>query len=234
MNPTLSPAELAGRIDHTLLKPDAVAAQIDRLCDEAIEHGFAAICVNPVWVARCAARLPRRSASAPLICTVAGFPLGASTPEVKAQETARAIEQGALEVDMVANLGALIDGDQAIVERDIAAVVQAARAADERAQIKVILETRALTDQQIVLGCRCAAAAGAHFVKTSTGFHPNGGATLEHVRLLRGSVPDRMKVKAAGGIRDLRTALAFLSAGANRLRMSASVSIITELRASCP
>jgi deoxyribose-phosphate aldolase len=229
MTTRLTGDDLARRIDHTVLKPEATAAQIDRLCDEALEHRFAAVCVNPVWVARCSARFAR-AASAPLVCTVAGFPLGASATEIKAAETKHAIEQGALEVDMVANVGALIAGDRATVTNDIESVVATARRASDSARIKVILETRALTDDQIVLGCRCAADAGAHYVKTSTGFHPNGGATVEHVALLRASVPAVMKVKAAGGIRDLPTALAMVEAGADRLGMSASVAIIAAFR----
>lgn len=229
MNPAPTTAELARRIDHTLLKPEAVAEQIDRLCDETIEYAFATVCVNPVWVSRCAARFSSRGAAGPFVCTVAGFPLGATTPEIKAAETVRAVEEGALEVDMVANLGALIGGDRTLVEKDIAAVVHAARSANPRARIKVILETRALSSEQIVLGCACAAAAGAHYVKTSTGFHPNGGATVEHVRLLRQSVPAHMKVKAAGGIRDLQTVRAMLDAGADRLGMSAGISVLGEL-----
>lgn len=230
MIPTPDAAAFARTIDHTILKPEATGSQIDRLCDEALEHGFVAVCVNPAWVARCAQRLSVRPGG-PLVCTVAGFPLGASTSQQKAFETADAIALGALEVDMVVNLGALIGGDGATVARDISAVVDAARRARSDATVKVILETRALTDEQIVLGCKCAADAGAHFVKTSTGFHANGGATVEHVRLLRRSVPANMKVKAAGGIRDLPTARAMLEAGADRLGMSASVSVLAALRA---
>jgi deoxyribose-phosphate aldolase len=230
MNSAPSPAEFARRIDHTLLKPEATAAQIDHLCDEAIEHGFAAVCVNPVWVSRCAARFSRHSA-APLVCTVAGFPLGASTSAIKVAETTLAIEHGALEVDMVVNLGALLAGDQETVSSDIAGVVVAARRASREACIKVILETRALSDEQVRLACTCADAAGADFVKTSTGFHPAGGATVEHVRLLRQCTSARVKVKAAGGIRDLPTALAMIEAGADRLGMSASVAVLATLRA---
>lgn len=218
-------AELAQYIDHTLLKPEATAADIDRLCNEAVEYGFYGVCVNPVWVPHCVRRLSGRPIR---VITVAGFPLGASTTQAKALEAHLAVDEGAAEVDMVVNLGALIAGDADGVARDIAAVVSAARELDPRAVIKVILETRALTLEQIELGCRCAAQAGADFVKTSTGFHPAGGATAEEVALLRRHAGP-LKVKAAGGIRDLATALALLEAGASRLGMSASVAVICEL-----
>ncbi len=217
--------ELARFIDHTLLKPDATAEQVDRLCDECIAHGFAAVCVNPVWVGRCADRLAHHEAA---VATVAGFPLGASLPETKALEALRAVEQGAREVDMVVNLGALIAGDRVAVTRDIAAVVESTRSADPDALVKVILETRALTGEQIVAGCVCALEANADYVKTSTGFHANGGATVDHVALLREHA-GRMKVKAAGGIRGLTTAMQMIEAGADRLGMSASVAVVEEL-----
>jgi deoxyribose-phosphate aldolase len=217
--------ELARLIDHTVLKPEATAADIDRLCDECRQYGFYAACVNPVWVARCVRRLVR---SRTVVASVAGFPLGASLPATKADEARRAIEQGAAEVDMVVNLGALAAGDRDAVVRDIEAVVAAVVGANSKALVKVILETRALTDEQIILGCRCAADAQADFVKTSTGFHSSGGATVEHVALLREHAAP-LKIKAAGGIRDLQTALAMIEAGADRLGMSASVAVIQEL-----
>ncbi|MFN0135502.1 MAG: deoxyribose-phosphate aldolase [Phycisphaerae bacterium] len=223
----MSPRELARRIDHTILKPEATCAQVDKLCDEAREFGFVAVCVNPCWVELCARRL---AGSATSVCTVAGFPLGASISEAKAFEARRAVEQGALEVDMVVNLADLITGDHKAVTRDIEAVVAATKRANEHAIVKVILETRALTEEQIIMGCRCVAEAQADFVKTSTGFHANGGATVEHVALLRRhSAP--IKVKAAGGIRDLKTALAMIEAGADRLGMSASAAVMQELAA---
>lgn len=241
----MNPRELARRIDHTVLKPEATAAQIDRLCDECLEHGFFSACVNPVWVRHCADRLAAaaRSASAgdrsPIVCSVAGFPLGASLPKSKAFEAARAVEDGALEIDMVANLALLIAGDQAGATRDIAAVVEAVARLQREARVKVILETRALSDEQIRLGCRAAAAAGAAFVKTSTGFHPAGGATVEHVALMRRAVDEiaagggpRLEVKASGGIRDLTTALAMIEAGASRLGMSAGVEVVKGVAAS--
>lgn len=220
-------AELARRIDHTLLRPEAMREQIDRLCDECLEYNFAAACVNPVWVAHCAAQLID---SETRVATVVGFPLGATAAEVKAFEARTAVEQGAREVDMVVNLGALRAGARAAVVRDIRAVVDAAKRADADALVKVILETRALTDEQIILGCRCACEAQADFVKTSTGFHPAGGATVEHVALLRRHAAP-LRVKAAGGIRDLPTALAMLEAGADRLGMSASVTAMEAMEA---
>ncbi len=227
MTPPQTRNELARVIDHTLLRPEATVALVDRLCDECLAHGFHAACVNPVWVARCVDRLAH---SPTVVVAVAGFPLGASTSEQKAFEARAAVESGAREVDMVVHLGALVAGDHATVVRDIAAVVDAVKLVDERALVKVILETRALHADQIVLGCRCVAEAQADFVKTSTGFHPAGGATVEHVALLRRSAAP-LKVKAAGGIRDLETAMAMLTAGADRLGMSASVEVIRALPA---
>jgi deoxyribose-phosphate aldolase len=215
-------AELGRYIDHTVLKPEARRAQIERLCDECREFNFAAACINSCWVELCAARL---AGSETAVATVVGFPLGASLSETKADEARRAVDLGATEVDMVVNIGALLDGDKAAVVRDIAAVVAATKRANADAQVKVILETRALPDEAIVLGCRCVAEAQADYVKTSTGFHPNGGATVEHVALLhRHCAP--IKVKAAGGIRDLETALAMIEAGASRLGMSAGADVV--------
>ncbi|MBW7905646.1 MAG: deoxyribose-phosphate aldolase [Phycisphaerae bacterium] len=213
-------------IDHTLLKPEATAEQIDRLCDECIENDFVAACVNPVWVERAAARL---DGAATRVCSVAGFPLGASLAEIKAAEASRAVRQGATEIDMVINIGALTGGDAQLVTRDIASVVDAVKTLDERVLVKVILETAVLDERQIVQGCRCTAEAQADFVKTSTGMHPAGGARVEHVALLRKHAAP-LKVKAAGGIRDLRIARAMLEAGADRLGMSASVAVLAQLR----
>jgi deoxyribose-phosphate aldolase len=220
-------AALARCIDHTVLKPEATAAQIDRLCEECRTYGFAAACVNPVWVERASARL---AGSTTRVASVVGFPLGAATTEVKAAEAMLAAEQGAREIDMVVHLGALLDGDRSAVTGDIAAVVDAAKSVADEVVVKVILETAALTDEQIILGCRCTAEAQADFVKTSTGFHPAGGATARHVALLRKHAAP-LKVKAAGGIRDLPTALAMLEAGADRLGMSASVAVMQALPA---
>ncbi len=219
--------QLASKIDHTLLKPEATPEMIDRLCDEAMEHGFVAVCVNPIWVARCRERL---LGSPVLIASVVGFPLGANVTAIKEEETRRAIEHGATEIDMVIRLGDLIAGNTGLVRDDIAAVAHVVHTASPQHTLKVILETAALTKDQIIAGCRCAAEAEADFVKTSTGFHPAGGATIEAVRLLhRHSAP--IKVKAAGGIRDLATARAMLEAGASRLGCSASVKLLEELSA---
>jgi len=217
--------ELTATIDHTLLKPEATAADVDRLCDEAMRYDFAAVCVNPVWVVRCAKRL----AGTPVrVASVAGFPLGASLTEVKAEEARRAVGEGAVELDMVIRVGGLIDGDLAAVRDDIAAVAKIIHAASPQHALKVILETAALSEEQVIAGCRCAAEGGADFVKTSTGFHPAGGATVEAVHLLRAHAGS-MKVKAAGGIRTLETARAMLRAGADRLGCSASVQIVEQL-----
>ncbi|MGE3181096.1 MAG: deoxyribose-phosphate aldolase [Phycisphaerae bacterium] len=222
-----SAAELAKFIDHTLLKPEATRAQIDRLCREALEYDFAAVCVNPFWVEECVSQLQNSSVQ---VATVAGFPLGASLPEIKAAEAKRAVQQGASEVDMVVNLGALIAGDKTLVQEDIWQVVAATRQASESAIVKVILETAALSDEQIILGCRCAAEAQAAYVKTSTGFHPAGGATVEHVALLHKHASP-IKVKASGGIRDLQSVRAMIEAGASRLGMSAGIAVMQELAA---
>lgn len=212
-------------IDHTLLKPEATAADIDQLCDEAARHRFAAVCVNPLWVPRCARRL---ASSTIRVASVAGFPLGASCRQIKAAEAKQAIKDGAVEVDMVIHVGDLIDGNLSLVQDDIAAVAEAVHSSSRQNVLKVILETAALTKEQIIAGCRCAAEAGADFVKTSTGFHPAGGATVDAVRLLRAHAGP-MKVKAAGGIRALDAALAMIAAGADRLGCSASVAIVQQL-----
>jgi deoxyribose-phosphate aldolase len=217
--------ELASCIDHTLLKPEATAAQIDQLCKECLRFGFASACVNPAWVERCRRRL---AGARSVVCTVAGFPLGATTPQAKAFEAAQAVEHGAHEIDMVVNLAAMLAGDADAVTHDIATVCQAVKRADDTALLKVILESRVLSEPQILLGCRCAIAARADFVKTSTGMHAAGGATVEHVALLR-RYAGPLKVKAAGGIRDLPTALAMLNAGADRIGSSSSVAIIEAL-----
>ncbi len=214
-------------IDHTLLRPEATAADIDRLCNEAARFEFVAVCVNPIWVGRCVKRL---AVTPVCVASVAGFPLGASRTEIKVDEARRAIEDGAVEVDMVIRVGDLIDGNVSAVRDDIAAVAQAVHATSKQNILKVILETAVLSGQQIIAGCGCAAEAGADFVKTSTGFHPSGGATLEAVRLLRANARG-MKVKAAGGIRTLENALAMIRAGADRLGCSSGVQIVQQLPA---
>jgi deoxyribose-phosphate aldolase len=221
----ISRQELAAMIDHTLLKPEARAAAVDQLCDEAMRFGFAAVCVNPVWAGRCARRLQGSSVR---VASVAGFPLGASRSAVKAEEARRAIEEGAVEVDMVIHIGDLIDGNLSAVRDDVADVARSVHAASKSNVLKVILETAALTTDQIIHGCQCAADGGADFVKTSTGFHPAGGASVEAVRLLRANARG-MKIKAAGGIRTLELALSMMGAGADRLGCSASVQIVQQL-----
>jgi deoxyribose-phosphate aldolase len=218
------PVEVARRIDHTLLKPEATREQIEKLCAEARQYSFATVCVNPTWVAVCAAAL---HGSQSRVCTVAGFPLGATPPEVKAFEAARAVADGACEVDMVLNVGALKSADYRLVERDIAGVVEACRAGG--ALSKVIIEAALLTDDEKVKACVLAKAAGADFVKTSTGFGP-GGATVADVALMRRVVGPEMGVKAAGGVRDLKQAQAMIEAGADRIGASVGVKIVQESR----
>jgi deoxyribose-phosphate aldolase len=219
---------LARTIEHTLLKPEATPEQVDRLCDEALEWGFFGVCVNPFHVRRAAARLASASvAVGPKVVSVAGFPLGAALSATKADEARRAIDDGAVEIDMVIPLGALIAGDGKTVRADIETVAHAVHRSRSDALLKVILETAALSDEAIILGCRCCAEGEADFVKTSTGFHPAGGATVEHVRLLhRHAAP--IKVKAAGGIRTAAAALAMLDAGAARLGASSGPAILRE------
>jgi deoxyribose-phosphate aldolase len=214
---------LARRIDHTLLKPDATRDQIEKLCEEARQHGFATVCVNPCWVELCAHLL---AGSETVVCTVAGFPLGANPPEVKAYEAARAVADGAAEVDMVMNVGALKSRDHRLVARDIAGVVDASHPG---ARVKVIIEAALLTDDEKVKACVLARAAGADYVKTSTGFGP-GGATAADVALMRRVVGPGMGVKAAGGVRDLTSAKAMLEAGADRIGASVGVKIVEESR----
>ena len=207
-------------IDHTLLKAQATEADIARLCEEARIYGFHSVCVNGVWVDYCRERLAGSSVK---ISAVVGFPLGASEPRVKAYEAAAAVEDGASEIDMVLSVGHVLQGRFGVVATDIAGVV---RAVDGRAIVKVILETGLLDDTQIAETCRVAEAAGAHYVKTSTGFGP-GGATEAHVRLMRASVSPSIGVKAAGGIRDGAAARRMLAAGANRIGTSAGVAILS-------
>jgi len=218
----MKPQDLAAAIDHTILKPEATAAQIDKLCDEAMRYCFAAVCVNPIWVARCSRRM---SNSAVRVASVIGFPLGASRTDTKVDETRRAIDDGAREIDMVVRLGDLVAGETSVVRDDIAAVADAVHAASSDHHLKVILETAALNEAQIIAGCRCAIEARADYVKTSTGFHPAGGATVESVRLLaRHGAP--LKVKAAGGIRNFPTMRTMIEAGASRIGCSAGPKIM--------
>lgn len=211
--------KLAGMIDHTLLKADATEAQVRKLCEEALKYGFASVCINPANVALADSIL---RGSAVRVCTVIGFPLGATTPTAKAVETRDALASGAQEVDMVINVGALKSGNYDMVRRDVQGVVDAAAGA---ATVKVILETALLSDEEKVKACLIAKYAGADFVKTSTGFGP-GGATVEDVALMRRTVGNSMGVKASGGIRNFETAQKMVAAGATRIGASASVAIV--------
>lgn len=210
--------ELNKLIDHTILKADATEADVERLCAEAKEYGFATVCVNSCWTARAAELLEGSGVG---ITTVVGFPLGAMSTAGKADETEVAVADGATEIDMVINIGRLKMGDDDFVRRDIAAVVDAAAPA----QVKVIIECCLLTDDEKVRACELSVAAGAAFVKTSTGFS-TGGATVEDVRLMRATVGDRCKVKAAGGIHTRQEAEALVTAGADRLGCSAGIAIV--------
>ena len=214
------PAELAKYIDHTLLKPAATAAEIDRLCDEAKQYGFIAVCVNPTWVKRAAANLRGTGVK---VASVVGFPLGASTPEIKAMEARRALREGAREIDMVLNVGALKSGDHELVQRDVAGVSEACR--EVGALNKVILETALLTDEEKVVASRLAQLAKAHYVKTSTGFG-GGGATVFDVSLMRETVGPKMGVKASGGIKSAEEAEQMIAAGATRIGASAGVQMV--------
>src|SRR2546425_4448818 len=219
-----APSDVAGMIDHTLLKPDATRHDIEELCREAAQFKFATVCVNPTWVATCARLL---QGSGVLVCSVVGFPLGATTANVKGYETQRAIFDGAREVDMVINIGALKSGDFRLVERDIESVTGPCRACG--ALSKVIIEAALLTDDEKVTACTLAKAAGADYVKTSTGF-ASGGATAADVALMRRVVGSEMGVKAAGGVRDLEGLKAMVAAGATRVGASAGVKIVQESR----
>lgn len=220
--PAETARDLARYIDHTLLRPEATREEILRVCEEALAYGFAAVVVNPYWVREVARRL---EGSAVRPCTVVGFPLGATFSDVKVYETRRAIFEGAREIDMVINIGALKSGQGEIVEQDIRAVVEACH--EFGVLCKVILETALLTEEEKVKACVLAKRAGADFVKTSTGFS-KGGATIEDVLLLRRVVGPEMGVKAAGGIRDAEMARRLLQAGATRLGASAGVKIVQE------
>ncbi len=218
------PGDIAAFIDHTLLKPDATRHDIETLCREAAEHGFATVCVNPAWV-HTASRLLQSRRS--VVCSVVGFPLGATTADVKHYETRRAIFDGAREIDMVINIGALKSGDLHLVERDIEAVTSACR--DSAVLSKVIIEAAYLTNDEKVTACTLSKAAGADFVKTSTGFGP-GGATAEDVALMRRVVGAEMGVKAAGGVKDYAGLEAMVAAGATRIGASAGVRIVQQAR----
>ena len=215
------PEPLASYIDHTLLRPDASPADIDDLCDEAAEYGFAAVCINPAWVGRAKRRLRGADVT---VASVVGFPLGANTPEIKAMEARRALRDGAREIDMVINIGALKGGEHDLVRRDIAGVSDACR--EVGALNKVIIEAAYLSDEEKVIACRLAVAGRAHYVKTSTGFGP-GGATVFDVALMREVVGEKVGVKAAGGIHTADEVREMITAGATRIGASAGVRIVS-------
>jgi len=219
---TATAHDWASLIDHTLLKPEASETDIRKLCDEAAQYGFASVCVNPGWVKRAAEFL--KGSGVP-VCTVIGFPLGATLPDVKAYEARRAIFNGAREVDMVINVGQLKSGDDCAVEDDIRAVVEAAH--ENHILCKVIIETALLTDEEKVRACVAAKNAGADFVKTSTGF-AKGGATAHDVSLMRHTVGHALGVKASGGVKGIEDARAMFEAGATRIGASVGVKIAQE------
>lgn len=218
----LMATNIAKYIDHTLLKADAKKEQIETLCQEAKEYNFASVCVNPTWVGLASEMLNGTGVD---VCTVIGFPLGANTPETKAFETKNAIENGATEVDMVINIGALKSGNIELVEKDIRAVVEAAKG---KALTKVIIETSLLTDEEKVTACELSVKAGADFVKTSTGFS-TGGATVEDIRLMRKVVGPEIGVKASGGVRNAEDANNMIEAGATRIGASSGIAIVKGL-----
>lgn len=213
------PADMARLIDHTLLKPEASREEVVKLCEEARKYRFASVCVNTTWVPLCKALL---AGSSVMVCAVVGFPLGAMTPSAKAYEAREAVRQGAREIDMVINIGALKSKDYETVFEDICRVVKASAPAG----VKVILETSSLTQEEKIIGCALSKLAGAAFVKTSTGF-AKGGATVEDVALMRSLVGSDVGVKASGGVRTAEDVVKMAAAGANRIGASASVAIVT-------
>ncbi|MFZ7945451.1 MULTISPECIES: deoxyribose-phosphate aldolase [Bacillaceae] len=219
----MTAANVAAMIDHTLLKPEATREQIQTLCQEAKENNFFSVCVNPTWVSTSKELL---QGSGVKVCTVIGFPLGATTSDVKAFETKNAVDNGADEVDMVINIGALKDQNDDLVEKDIRAVVDAAKG---KALTKVIIETSLLTQEEKIRACELSVKAGADFVKTSTGFS-TGGATVEDIALMRQTVGPSIGVKASGGVRSTEDAEKMIEAGATRIGASSSVAIINGLK----
>jgi deoxyribose-phosphate aldolase len=219
--------QLARRIDHTLLKPQAVRQDIHSLCQQAREFEFCTVCVNPRWVSYAADLLHGSSVG---VASVVGFPLGADSTKIKAAQTKEAIFAGAGEIDMVADLSAIIEGDQAYLLRQFHAVLKVCRSVRPPVPLKVIIECAALTEVQKKFVCQVAQTAGIDYIKTSTGFHPAGGATLEDVQLIQQQAP-RCRIKAAGGIHNADQALAFIQAGAHRIGTSAGVDIIQQFRA---
>lgn len=215
-------SDISSMIDHTFLKPDGTKEDIKKLCEEAIEYGFVSVCINPIYVKYAKKLLEGSNVK---IATVIGFPLGCTTKETKAFEATEAIKNGADELDMVINIGALKDGEYETVREDIKGVVESSRG---RALVKVIIETCLLTDDEKMEACQLAMEAGADFVKTSTGFS-SGGATLKDVELMKSVVGDKLGVKASGGIRDFDMAMKMIKAGASRIGTSSSVKIIKDM-----
>lgn len=226
--PTLDAATVAKLIDHTLLKPEATADQIRKLCDEAKEFGFWSVCVHPSWTPYC---LDYLSDSGVKVCTVVGFPHGATLPAVKAFETEEVTRMGVTEVDMVLNVGRLKDQDYRIVHEDVAVVADAAH--ENNALLKVIIETGLLSHDEKIAACVICKEAGADFVKTATGFN-GGGATAADIALMRTVVGSEMGVKASGGVRTAQDALTMIAAGANRIGASAGLAIVRELAGAQP
>ncbi|HYM61362.1 MAG TPA: deoxyribose-phosphate aldolase [Thermoanaerobaculia bacterium] len=219
----LPPDKLVKLIDHTLLKPEAVADDIVKLCEEAKRYGFYSVCVNSTWAAKAKSLLRGTPVK---VCCVVGFPLGASSPEIKILEARRALREGAQEIDMVINIGALKGKDDLLVARDIRGVVEACQ--ESHARSKVILETALLTDEEKIRGCQLAMKAGADFVKTSTGFS-KAGATVEDIALMARTVaPRKLGVKASGGVRTYADVVKMVQAGATRVGCSSSVKIVEE------
>lgn len=227
MQHSISSEEMARRIDHTLLKAEATREQIVRLCEQAQTYGFGSVCVNGRWVSTAAERL---HGSRVHVVSVVGFPLGADTTKTKVAQTKEAIHDGADEIDVVADLAAIIEPDAHYLLKQLLAVWNVCHSMRPPVLLKVIIESAALTTEQKVLACRVAEQVGADFVKTSTGLHPAGGATVEDIRLIR-ETSQRYKIKASGGIRTAQQALAMVEAGAERIGTSAGVQIIDELRA---
>jgi deoxyribose-phosphate aldolase len=231
-NPFMTPSELASKIDHTILKPEATAPEVHRVVAEAVEHRFASACISPVYVSRAAKQM---KGSGVLVCTVIGFPHGTSKAILKGMEAVGLIKDGADEIDVVAHLPHLVNADVDAAREELREVARAARAARKDVVIKVIIESAYLMtlgpdrgEAAIATACRAIREGGCDFVKTSTGFHPEGGANLDAVKLMK-KHGEGLRLKAAGGIRDLKTALAMLDAGADRLGMSASIAVVKEL-----
>jgi deoxyribose-phosphate aldolase len=224
--PAVSGKDIAARIDHTLLKAEATREEILRLCDEAVTWGFHAVCVNGRWVATAAERLFGTKVK---IAAVAGFPLGADTTRTKVAQARDLIDAGADEVDMVADLAAIIDGDAAYLLHQLRSVLKECRSMRPPVLLKVIIESAVLTHEQKLFACQIAQQAGVDFIKTSTGTHPAGGATADDIKLIKETAP-RCRVKAAGGIKTAQQVLAMLEAGADRIGTSAGVQIMTELK----